>query len=121
MTVHTPFRKHLLSLMLALAAALILAACKQPSLPAVSTGVYKIRIERDGAYRLTRAQLPGLTAEDFTADRLSLTRNGASVPFLLLGEGADKVLFFYGQGLVDDYADYEIYCCLLYTSPSPRD
>ena len=109
MTVHTPFRRRLLSLMLALAAAVLLAACNQPSPPAVGTGVYKIRIERNGAYRLTRAQLPGLAAEDFTADRLALTRNNAAVPFTMLGEDADKALFFYGQGLTDDYADYEIY------------
>ncbi len=109
MTVHTPFRKHQLSLMLALATVFLLAACNQPSPPAVGAGVYKIRIERDGVYRLTRAQLPGLTVEEFTADRLTLIRNNTAVPFTMLGEGADKALFFYGQGLADDYADYEIY------------
>jgi len=109
MIVHTPFTRRLLSLMLALAAAVLLAACNQPSPPAVGAGVYKIRIERDGVYRLTRAQFPGLTAEEFTADRLTLTRNNTAVPFTMLGEGADKALFFYGQGLTDDYADYEIY------------
>ena len=104
MTVHTPFRRYSLSLMLALAAALLLAACNQPSPPAVSTVVYKIQVAQDGAYRLTRAQLPGLTTEEFAADRLSLTRNGTPAPFTMLDEGSDKALYFYGQGLADDSA-----------------
>ena len=109
MIAHLPSKKYWLRLMLALAGALLLAACNQPAPPAANTGVYKIRIERDGVYRLTRAQLPGLAAADFTPDRLALTRNGAPVPFSLLGDGADKALFFYGQGLADDYAAYEVY------------
>ena len=62
MTVHTQFRKHLLSLMLALAAAFILAACNQPSLRAVSTGVDKKTTQCDCASRFTRAELTALTA-----------------------------------------------------------
>ena len=120
MTVHTPFRRYSLSLMLALAAALLLAACNQPSPPAVSTGVYKIQVAQDGAYRLTRAQLPGLTTEEFTADRLSLTRNGTPAPFTMLDEGRDKALYFYGQTLADDYAAYEVYWLRVLPAESER-
>lgn len=31
------------------------------------------------------------------------------MPFSLLGDGADKALFFYGQGWRMDYAAYEVY------------
>lgn len=109
MTSHLRLIEYALTPVLLLAAALLLLACNQPAPPIASTGIYKIQVTQDGAYRLTRGQLPGLKAEEFRADRLQLTRNDQPAPFTMVGEGNEQALVFYGQTLADDYAAYEVY------------
>lgn len=112
-------RTHLLALASGVALMLLLlAACRQPQ--AAPAEVYQIRIEQDGVYRISRAQVPGLKPEQFSAERLLLTRDGATIPFELTGAGVEQALIFYGQARHDDYAAYEVYWLRVLPADSER-
>ncbi len=87
----------------------LLAACNQPPEDLPNSGVYRIRVEQDGIYRLTRDQFQGIAADEFAPERLALTRGTEPVPFTITGEGRDRALYFYGQTQVDQFADYDYY------------
>lgn len=53
------------------------------------------------ALEMTKIREMGLPLDSFSADTLSLLRDGQPVPFFVQGEGKDSVLYFYAQAITD--------------------
>jgi hypothetical protein len=60
--------------------------------------VYQTGLAVVSAQQVNEANLP---LESFSADGLSLSRDGQAVPFYVRGEGREAILYFYGQAYTD--------------------
>jgi hypothetical protein len=88
-------------------ALVILAGCRSASPPTPTAGALRLLVEVDGIYRLTEQALrdAGLQFDRLTVDSLHLSREGQSVPFLLLADS----LVFYGQSPRSRYTASQAY------------
>ncbi|MEA3345718.1 MAG: C25 family cysteine peptidase [Chloroflexota bacterium] len=70
-----------------------------------------IRVEAEGLYRLTDAELRpvGWDVSRLDPARLHLSQGGTPAPFALQGQGRERQLVFYGHVAPTRYCDYNIY------------
>jgi hypothetical protein len=88
-------------LLVALLAAAGCRAGRQPASPAGGVAAVKLLVDADGAYDVTARGLAAAGFDLATADPqdLELSAGGQPIPFLLVGQGKDRSLRFYGQAL----------------------
>ena len=88
-------------LLVALLAAAGCRAGRQPASPAGGVAAIKLLVDADGAYDVAARGLAAAGFDLATADPqdLELSAGGQPIPFLLVGQGKDRTLRFYGQAL----------------------
>jgi len=86
-------------------------ACARPQPMEQPPTRLSIRIESEGLYRLTDAELRPLGWDLSHLDpvHLRLSQGGTPVPFALQGQGPGRQLIFYGHVTPSRYYDYNIY------------
>lgn len=75
----------------------------EPLQPGQAPQALRLTVYQTGLAVVTAAQVSeaNLPLESFSADGLSLSRNGQPVPFYVSGEGREALLYFYGQAYTD--------------------
>ncbi|MEW5988389.1 MAG: hypothetical protein AB1791_17300, partial [Chloroflexota bacterium] len=71
----------------------------------------RLTVRESGVASVTAAQLRAarLPVESFSTTALRLTRDGRPVPFVVIGEGREATLYFYGQAITDTLAAPAVY------------
>ena len=96
---------------LTLALLLALAACARLQPTGEAATRLAIRVEADGLYRLTDAELrpAGWDLASLDPQRLRLSQGGTPVPFALQDQGRERRLIFYGHVTPTRYYDHNVY------------
>ncbi|MDH7487679.1 MAG: C25 family cysteine peptidase [Anaerolineae bacterium] len=104
-------RRQLLLLVWALVAGMTMSGCAQAPAAVERPERLAIRVERDGLYRLSAAELDPLGWDVSPLDhaRWRLSQGGSVVPFALRGQGRERQLIFYGHVTPSRYYDHNIY------------
>ncbi|OQA44045.1 MAG: Gingipain R1 precursor [Chloroflexi bacterium ADurb.Bin325] len=91
-------RRYRVALLLALLALAALAGCGRT--PPTGTTTVKLLVDVDGVYQVSARELAAAGFDlGAGSDGLALTAGGEPVAFELTGQGRDRALRFYGQGL----------------------
>ena len=104
-------REQLLLLVWSLVAGMTMNGCAQAPTAVERPDRLAIRVETDGLYRLSAAELDPLGWDVSQLDHahLRLSQGGSVVPFALRGQGRERQLIFYGRVTPSRYYGHNIY------------
>jgi len=102
-------------------------AAPKTAIPLTAENAYKIYINENGIYRLTRPYLEsqGISLSDIDSRKLKIYNQGAEIPVFVSGEGdgqfgASDYIEFYGQAVDTRYTGTNVYWLVFSDEPGLR-